>query len=404
VDASPTVNVGYLTPTIPYPPDEGAEIVAYNRISGLVDKGHNVYLFSVANKEPDNEVVSQLDELCRAFYWTARNRGVREYLSRLEVPYSVGTRHVPELQQKLNETERTASLDIVLADHTHMSVYLKQLSVPTCLGVHNVEYCSFLSSFRSLFPRPASLPHGIETYRMYRYERSLFESNFIDDFIFISKSEINKVGNIFNLSGRSYHVPVGINATGFNNKMSIITDGDPALVFTGTMRYPPNVDAVQWFVNNVFPEVREEFPDAEFLVVGKEPTSRVMELDGVPGVTITGAVPAIEPYLKAADVSVVPVRVGAGVQIKLLEALAAGNPTVSTPLAVEGTDVVDEEHVLIAETAPGFAAAISRVLSDDGLSERLSAEARRFFDENHSWETAVEKLECTLNDISDSHI
>src|SRR5207253_1981504 len=132
-------------------------------------------------------------------------------------------------------------------------------------------------------------------------------------------------------------LPVGVHSTG------------PILLFTGAMDYRPNVDAVAWFVHNAFPTIRRASPTAEFWVVGQRPSARVLALAGRAGVRVTGAVPDIRPYLRAASVYVVPMRIGGGTRFKVLEAMASSVPVVSTRLGVDGIGVQESQQALLAD-------------------------------------------------------
>ena len=156
------------------------------------------------------------------------------------------------------------------------------------------------------------------------------------------------------------------------------------IVFTGTMNHPPNVDAAIYFAREVFPRVRQAFPQAEFWVVGRDPTPEVWALDDLPGVVVTGFVPDIRTYLAAADVVVVPLRYGAGMRNKILEAWGMTKCVISTSLGAEGLHYREGEHLLIADTAEEMVAQISRVFRHPELKERIKMQGRQLvFREHH---------------------
>jgi glycosyltransferase involved in cell wall biosynthesis len=166
----------------------------------------------------------------------------------------------------------------------------------------------------------------------------------------------------------------------------------PRLVFTGAMGYYANVEGVRYFAEEVFPLIREQEPRAQLLIVGSNPTAEVQRLSRRAGIIVTGFVEDVRPYLAAATVYVVPLRIARGVQNKVLEAMAAGCAIVTTPEAVAGLRVVDGEHALIARAARAMAEAALRVMKDERLRTHLGAQARRFVEEEHDWAPLLERL------------
>ncbi len=159
----------------------------------------------------------------------------------------------------------------------------------------------------------------------------------------------------------------------------------PELVFVGDLAYGPNADAAESFAAEVLPLVRAEHSEALFRVVGRNPSAALKERVDAGGVEVTGFVDDVREELMRARVFVCPIRYGSGTRLKLFEAFAAGLPVVSTRLGAEGIDCVDGEHLLIADTPEEQAAAITRLLSDDGLARSLGAAGRKLASERYDW-------------------
>ncbi len=170
-------------------------------------------------------------------------------------------------------------------------------------------------------------------------------------------------------------------------------DGRPSIVFTGLLSYRPNLDAARYLVDEIVPEVRALLPEAEFTVVGG---GREADLDQLrrPGVTVTGWVRDVRPYMRAASVLVAPLRIGGGTRLKVVECLAMAKPMVSTAVGCEGLDVRDGEHLLVADDAPGFARSVVRLVDDPGLGRRLGQAGRALVDQKYTWEGAARQLEA----------
>ena len=163
------------------------------------------------------------------------------------------------------------------------------------------------------------------------------------------------------------------------------------LAYVGHFAYRPNVDAALELIGSVLPRVQTERPRARALVIGRDPPPGLRS-PAREGVTVTGAVPDVMPHLRGARVLVAPIRSGGGTRLKVLEALAAGVPVVSTRLGVSGLDVGDGVHVLLAETASELASRVLEVLDDDALAGSLSAAGRRLVEERYDWRVVARPL------------
>jgi glycosyltransferase involved in cell wall biosynthesis len=170
----------------------------------------------------------------------------------------------------------------------------------------------------------------------------------------------------------------------------------PTVVFVGTMDYYPNIDAVRFFVDEIFPLVRQKFSRASFEIIGRRPSKSVQRLNKIDGVRVVGEVSDVRSRLVCADLSVAPMRIARGVQNKVLEAMAVGVPVVATPLAIEGIDVRDGEDVLVGSSREEFAAQVTRVLTDSELRRTLTKKAWNKMNQSYNWGSIGAKLEQLL--------
>lgn len=168
--------------------------------------------------------------------------------------------------------------------------------------------------------------------------------------------------------------------------------GPPVLLFTGDMGFAPNVDAALLLAARIFPAVRDRHPDAELRFAGRNPDSRILGLRG-PGITVTGEVPNMLPHLHAATVFVAPHETGAGTRTKILEAMAAGLPIVTTHIGIEGIEASHGREVLIADDPDATVTAVVRLLADPGERRRLGAAARHLAEERYDWPRCLVPLE-----------
>jgi glycosyltransferase involved in cell wall biosynthesis len=167
----------------------------------------------------------------------------------------------------------------------------------------------------------------------------------------------------------------------------------PVVLYTGSMDYPPNADAVTWFARAIWPAIQGQHPAARFLIVGRNPGSEVQALTTIPGISVTGTVPDVRPYFEQAKVYVVPLRSGSGTRLKILEAMAMGLPIVSTTLGFEGLDVRPGRDLLVADEPASFASAVVGLLADREARARLGIEARQTAEQRYSWDAVVRQQE-----------
>jgi glycosyltransferase involved in cell wall biosynthesis len=160
---------------------------------------------------------------------------------------------------------------------------------------------------------------------------------------------------------------------------------EPRVVFTGALHTLPNRDGIVWFCSEIWPRVRAEVPQAQLDIVGSRPPGNVAALDQLDGVSVHADVPAVAPFLERARVAVAPLRIGSGSRLKVLEALAAGRPTVGTAIGVEGLDVRAGDHLLVADEPEAFARAVVTLLADDGTAQGLARTGRELIDAAYSW-------------------
>jgi glycosyltransferase involved in cell wall biosynthesis len=199
-------------------------------------------------------------------------------------------------------------------------------------------------------------------------------------------------------------VPNGVDTAYFQPSGAIAPQPD-TLVFTGLMAHPPNVDGVRYFCSEVLPLIWGQRPAARLLVVGASPPPAILALDGSARgrVRVLGAVPDTRPYLAQGSVAVVPLRSGSGTRLKILEALAMERPVVSTTIGAEGLETIHGRHLLIADDAASFAAAVLRLLQDQQLAARLAAEGRSLVERRYRWEAIGAAWQKSLHYLVAQH-
>jgi glycosyltransferase involved in cell wall biosynthesis len=176
-------------------------------------------------------------------------------------------------------------------------------------------------------------------------------------------------------------------------------DRSKNLLFTGTMNYFPNSDAVIYFCNNVFPLIQKRYPDATFYIVGNHPTEQIRRLSDQKGVVVTGYVPDIRPYFEKASVFVAPLRAGSGIQTKNLEAMAMGIPVVTTSIGAMGLEAETDTELLIADTPETFAERVIHLIENPDIRQNLANAGRKRVEASYDWQVLVNRLEQVYDQI-----
>jgi glycosyltransferase involved in cell wall biosynthesis len=239
---------------------------------------------------------------------------------------------------------------------------------------------------------------GRQMVKVASFEQRVF--NWVDGAVAVSEREASEIKSI------NTGLPVQVVANGVDPDYFTPSHDEhqvDSLVFVGAMHWRPNQDAVQYFVEEILPLVRNYRPEVSIAVVGLGPPPHIQKLNTRPGVHIVGRVEDVRPYVDAATVYVVPLRIGGGTRLKILEALAMSKAVVSTSVGAEGLDVIDGTHIMIADTAPAFAERIERLLADAALRGKLGEEGRKLVGERYRWDALAKKLEKYLTDVVARH-
>jgi glycosyltransferase involved in cell wall biosynthesis len=307
----------------------------------------------------------------------------------------------PAMRELVQETLTRESFDVVEVEGIEMARYwlhaaqspdLRQRARLSVFDEHNAEYVLQQRAFETDMRWPSKWLGALYSFIQWRklvgYEHRCLRA--FD--VVVAVSETDRDALLRLVPDLNIHVvPNGID-TDFNAPRVSLTEPAPALVFTGTMDFRPNVDAVTWFCADILPLIKEQVPDVRFTIVGVNPKKAVQRLADDPAATVTGWVPDVRPYIEAAAVYVVPLRMGGGTRFKVLEAMALGVPIVSTRVGCEGIDLVPGEEALLADEPAAFAAAVVSLLRDPARGVEMTRRARRRVEERYDWRMIVPRL------------
>ncbi len=196
-------------------------------------------------------------------------------------------------------------------------------------------------------------------------------------------------------------IPTGVDTAYFHPNGA--AEAPATLVFTGSMDWYPNEDAILYFLEAILPEIRREVPGVSLVVVGRDPTDRLRAAGAAAGIRVTGTVPDVRPYVAEAAVYVVPLRVGGGTRLKIFEALAMGKAVVSTRVGAEGLPIVSDRHFLQADSPAAFAQAVVSLLKDADRRRALGLAGRRLVEERYSWSQVTRDFEGHCQELASRH-
>jgi glycosyltransferase involved in cell wall biosynthesis len=395
------LNIVWASPVVPYPPRDGGVIRIYQLLKGLAQR-HSVHLLAMTHGNAAAADIAKLKGLCRSVelftmpdlpprwspaWWHARWQSVR------------GPHHAyyqRDLHQRLDRLCDREGADVVLLETLKMAnyrptidgrargdnvIFSRQNYEPDLLRRMADEASD--AKERALFRTSAELLARVErrVARNFRYMTAVSER---DAERFRAVAPWAEVAVVPNAADTDLFRPFAAEDA----------NADPVVAVLGTMDYPPNRDAARFFCAAIWPKVRQSCPKARLRIIGKAAATGVPELAHEPGVDIREPAGEIAAELESVTIMAVPLRIGAGTRIKILEALAAGKAVVSTSVGCEGLDLVNDKHLLVCDEPDEFAARIVGLLRDRSLRQRLAANGRQIVEERYTWPLAVDRLDA----------
>lgn len=383
----------FLSPTLPFPLTDGGRIRVFNLLKQIAQK-NDVTLLALETQPTDKNSIVNVEQL-----------GVKvhlvQYASKLPAlsaktffsalfkrqPITVSRYDVPVYREKFKELLTTETFDIVHYEMFHTAQFLTETDLPSVLSLQNVDSAIWQRLQReteSLFYRCA---YWSQKRAFQRYERVLSPKF---DAVTCTSEVDAAVFERYCAEGTVKVIPNGVDVTHFTPDHA--SEDAAHLIYIGSMDWYPNEDAARFFAEEILPQIQKDVPDVKFTIVGGNPSERVQALTGMEGVVVTGRVPEIKPYFAEATVFVVPLRIGSGTRLKILEALAMGKAVVSTHVGAEGLALRDGEEILIADEPDTFADAVTRLLTDHDLRQKIGANGRVRVEQDYDWHSIAEKL------------
>jgi glycosyltransferase involved in cell wall biosynthesis len=399
------LNILFFTQVLPYPLVGGAKIRAYYMLRHLAQQ-HDVTLVSFVREDDDTEAIVHLRDFCHAVHTVPMARSLpkdgRSLLNSLlsQRPMVIVRDRIPEMERKVETLVEEKAFDVIHADQTSMAQYAL-----FARAVHGgvQRPCILLDQHNALYlmvGRQAKHERGQLKRTLWRREAKLlarYEAELcreFDEILTVSSEDRDALLTLLpdeEAAQRRDHftvIPICVDPS--SQPAVAHKDMGPRIVHLGTMFWPPNVEGVLWFVEEILPRVLKAVPETIFVIAGKNPPPEVQALSA-PGsplaehVEVTGFVEDPEPLLASSRVFVVPLLAGGGMRVKIVDAWQRGLAVISTSIGAEGIKTRPGENILLADEPLLFADAVIRVLTERDLADKLRKNGRSWVEQQYDW-------------------
>jgi len=394
------VNLLFVAPRLPFPTDTGARIRTLNLLRQAIRSGAKVVLLAFTFGDQSKEVLLARQEGCRVITTPLKDSitPIACFKSLAKgLPLSVAKYRSPVMARRLVELINEEKIDVVHFDHIHMGQYGGLCKgVPFIVDEHNVE-CLILRRLADKEANPFKKALLIREYKaMARLEKDVcLKAHRI---LVVSEKDAGNLKAVCGRDVRTEVIPNGVDVSYFYPSAPtpmVETSSRPEeiLVFTGSMDWLPNSDAIIYFCRQILPLIWEKKPDVRLYVVGKNPPSAVKQLAfSDKRIVVTGGVPDVRPYVAAAKAFIVPLRIGGGTRLKILEAMSMGKPVISTTIGAEGIQTKDGLDIILADEPGDFAKKTVALLESADVRKEISSAGRKLVQEHYDWQVVGRRL------------
>ena len=388
------MNILYLCHRFPYPPKRGGKIRPFNMIRHLSEQ-HRVTVCSLARSDQEAAEAQGIAPHCARFFVHT----VREPLQALRMvarlptlsPSSVGYFRSSAMARRIDSLLATEAFDLIFVHCSSVAPYVAHhVGTPKIMDFGDMDSQKWIEYARYK-PFPLSLGYRLEGAKMAALEKRLARR--FDVCTATTRAEWQTLES-YGTGASTDWFPNGVDSDYFT------PGGEPydadTISFIGRMDYYPNQECMFDFCANTLPRLRARRPQLKLVIVGADPSPAVRKLGDMAGVTVTGSVPDVRPYVRRSALMVAPLNIARGTQNKILEAMALGVPVVTSAIAAGGVDALDGEHMIVARTPAEYEAAILRIMDNRGERERLARAGRERMLSHHAWPSSMRRLDAII--------
>lgn len=373
----------YITPSLPYPPRRGFEVIPFHRLRLLSDD-FRITLAFIDNGSVKPTDIDQLRAFCISIIplplsSLGRFGGLAKSTF-TGIPFQVGCFTNSHIRRLLADLCNTNTFDIIHAYMLRLAELIPRTKTPVVIDLVDSMILNFERRIPNA-PLHKKLILREEVRRLRIYEPSIARSY---PYIVVSDIDRNCIG------GSGTVIPLGIDTSCFHPGETP-SDGE-SLIFTGNMFYEPNQQAVKWFLNHCWPALRRRKPNLALRIAGNDPPSWLKAQHGFDGIAVFGSVPSIADEIRRAHVAVAPMQSGSGMQFKILEAMACGKPVVATKLGRGAILAEHQRSIVIADTPDDTISAILDLLDNSDHARNISLGGLRLVQQHYTWESHCDKV------------
>ncbi len=374
----------FLSRWFPFPADNGSKLRIYNLLKQLA-QSHTVDLISFAEEDVQAPQMEGLQEICRKVEWAryrpfqpGRMRALMGFFS--WKPRNVVDTFNNDMYAKVNNAIHSETYDVVIASQIDMGLYASCLPVPVRI-LEEMEITTIYDQYKQQSNPLKRLRARLTLLKLSYYLTRLFKN--FDGITVVSEIERQHLLEVIPEDEKVVVVPNGVDTTYLSGDF-----GQPqpnTLVYNGALTYKANYDAVDYFLREIFPLIREKLPNVKLYITGSTKNVPLEDLPLQAGVEFTGYLLDVRPRVAETWLNVVPLRIGGGTRLKILESMGLGTPVISTSKGAEGLKVHPNEDIIIADTPEEFATATLRLLNDGELRARFAAAGRKTVASSYDW-------------------
>lgn len=387
----------HLVPYNPVNPSFGGALRVYHVLKHLL-ANYDVTIAGFGTKEQEELLVEEFPELKgQTLFIDHRYDGLNRELAKLKTVFMNKSSwrivtESSEFEEKIDQLFQKEQFDLSISEFPVMEMYSSKHNVKRIVNCHNVEYDNF---------RRMTIASNPLRRWFYKHQAKIFfheethTLNRQDALLVTSERDIQELERTVPDTPK-YLVPNGVDTEFFTPKENVTNPH--SLVFVGMMQYLPNVDGIEFFLEEVFPLVLEKYPDCKVTIIGKNPPESVTSLKSE-NVEFTGFVDDTRPYIDKAAVYIVPLRMGGGTRLKVMEAMAMKKAVVSTSIGCEGIDVSHGENILIEDQPKDFANAICTLFENYELRNRLKDNGYKLVHQKYDWKSVCSEIDTAIKHL-----
>ena len=376
---------------VPYPLEKGDKLRAFNQIKEL-SKKHDIYLCALNDKELHPEAIHILSRYCKEIHifpitiWSVFINCLRFFFT--GKPLQCGYFYNRSIYNRIQQIIKNIAPDHIYAQLIRTAEYVKDLPIRKTLDYQD----AFSKGVFRLMEKASwwkRMILSIEYRRLIIYERDIFSK-------FDNKTIITKVDRMYINHPSSSHIVVVPNGVDLSIFTPEVKEKQYDLIFTGNFSYPPNIDAALYLAHDILPIVKAKYPKVRLVLCGSNPSSKIVALESE-DIVITGWVDDIKDYYALSRIFIAPMRLGTGLQNKLLESMAMKLPCITSPLASNPLDARQDKEIIVCNSILGYVDAIDMLLSDVSYYNEIAENGYEFVKKHYDWENTTAILDKIIS-------